>query len=687
MYDIDEQAIIDQVLEHMRKEGAYPSGNVSLNADGELHRYTIEGDSLNTKNGAYRIHTDGVPAWYFRDWKRGIEAKGTFNPQELSGTDKVAYTRRLNDKEYLSNVNRLRAEREKGEEQRKREATKKASELYDQAKPATLEHDYIKRKRLTHIKDFRLGEKGELLIPLHSASSPREFLSLQQIYANGGKYFFKDTSLLGACYEFIPEKVDDRLILIAEGIATAETLYRLTGEKYRVVCALNCNGLERVSKEIKKRFPRAEILIGADNDVKTYAKTGRNPGRSCAEWAVTCGNAKGILLPSFLPHQDGSDWNDYEELNGTDKARAEVLRQVDSVFRSDEGCETVSPQESVSDTDSSAGTPESEGEVSTAGKLLTDAERLNDFLAHVKERRDAQRITTGFPHLDEILNGGLYAGLYTIGANTGFGKTLFAVQVVNNIARSGHGVLIVSLEMSAYELMARSISRETFLASLTKTGTADHALEFREILQGKFNKTAKTGEILSEVCGDYGTWGENITTIEGIGDVTTEKIREAVTAYTAEHDGNPPVLLVDYVQLVASPDTRMSDKQRTDYNVTELKRISRDFAIPVIIVSSLNRDNYNEPISLSALKESGSLEYGSDVVMGLQIQGMRRKQATEKDAEYRIFVDSLVKAWRGYKGHGDFAPMELKILKHRAGTEGSVKLEILYNYYCAREAV
>ncbi len=131
----------------------------------------------------------------------------------------------------------------------------------------------------------------------------------------------------------------------------------------------------------------------------------------------------------------------------------------------------------------------------------------------------------------------------------------------------------------------------------------------------------------------------------------------------------------------------MSDKQRTDYNVTELKRISRDFAIPVIIVSSLNRDNYNEPISLSALKESGSLEYGSDVVMGLQIQGMRRKQATEKDAEYRIFVDSLVKAWRGYKGHGDFAPMELKILKHRAGTEGSVKLEILYNYYCAREAV
>ena len=129
MYEITEQAIIDQVLEHMRKEGAYPSGNVSLNADGELHRYTIEGDSLNTKNGAYRIHTDGVPAWYFRDWKRGIEAKGTFNPQELSGTDKKVYNERLNDKEYLANVERLRAEREKKEEQRKREATRNAKEL------------------------------------------------------------------------------------------------------------------------------------------------------------------------------------------------------------------------------------------------------------------------------------------------------------------------------------------------------------------------------------------------------------------------------------------------------------------------------------------------------------------------------------------------------------------------------
>lgn len=680
MYDIDEQAIIDQVLEHMRQLGIYPQDTASLKADGELHRYAVEGDSPSTKNGAYRIHPDGVPAWYLKDWKgNGVEAKGHFNPQGLSGTDKEAYNKRLNDKEYLANVERLRDEREKGEEQRKREATKKARELYDQAKPATLEHDYIKRKRLTHIKDFRLGEKGELLIPLHSASSPREFLSLQQIYANGGKYFFKDTSLLGACYEFIPEKVDDRLILIAEGIATAETLYRLTGEKYRVVCALNCHGLERVSKEIKKRVPRAEILIGADNDVKTYAKTGNNPGRSCAEWAVTCGNAKGILLPSFLPHQDGSDWNDYEEVNGTDKTRAEIWRQVDSVLRSNEVSET--------DTDPSTGTPESEGEMSTARKLLTDAQRLDDFLAHVKERRDARRISTGFSKLDEILNGGLYAGLYTIGANTGFGKTLFAVQLVNNIARSGHGVMIISLEMSAYELMARSISRETFLQSLTKTGTADHALEFRDILQGKFSKTAKSEEIIKAVMQEYDAWGENITTIEGIGDVTAEKIREAVTAYTTEHDGNPPVLLVDYVQLVASPDTRMSDKQRTDYNVTELKRISRDFAIPVIIVSSLNRDNYNEPISLSALKESGSLEYGSDVVMGLQIQGMRRKQATDKDAEYRLFVDSLINQWRGYKGHGDFAPMELKILKHRAGTEGSVKLEILYKYYCAREAV
>ena len=65
------------------------------------------------------------------------------------------------------------------------------------------------------------------------------------------------------------------------------------------------------------------------------------------------------------------------------------------------------------------------------------------------------------------------------------------------------------------------------------------------------------------------------------------------------------------------------DEPETSYNkaVLELKRISRDFKLPVIAVSSLNRMSYGQRISMEAFKESGAIEYSSDVLIGLQLRG------------------------------------------------------------------
>lgn len=81
-----------------------------------------------------------------------------------------------------------------------------------------------------------------------------------------------------------------------------------------------------------------------------------------------------------------------------------------------------------------------------------------------------------------------------------------------------------------------------------------------------------------------------------------------------------PVLIVDYLQVIKSgEDTgKLSDKQLVDMSVTELKNISLKFNIPVIAVSSLNRASYSKEISFDAFKESGSIEYGCDVLIGLQ---------------------------------------------------------------------
>ena len=332
MYEVPEYLIIEQVEAHMRELGISPKDNIRLQADGELHRYCVEGDKAGTKNGAYRIHTDGIPAWYLCDWKRNIDVTGRFDDSRLSDADRKAYTERINDKSYMESSRIHRENIEYEERKRKREATKKAQELYEQAPPAPPEHEYLRQKRIAHIQDFRLGEKGELLIPLHHAGKTKDFMSLQRIFPNGKKYFIQDTATCPACYEFEPEEENDRLIFICEGIATGETIYRLTWKRFRVVCAMNCNNLLQVTEGIKERYPRAEILIGADNDLGTYAKTGNNPGRSRAEFVVKAGHAKGIIIPDFLAHQDGSDWNDYEKINGADKAADEFFRQLDEVL-------------------------------------------------------------------------------------------------------------------------------------------------------------------------------------------------------------------------------------------------------------------------------------------------------------------------------------------------------------------
>ena len=41
-------------------------------ADGDLHRFHIEGDTRGSKNGWAVLHDDGIPAGAFGSWKHGV---------------------------------------------------------------------------------------------------------------------------------------------------------------------------------------------------------------------------------------------------------------------------------------------------------------------------------------------------------------------------------------------------------------------------------------------------------------------------------------------------------------------------------------------------------------------------------------------------------------------------------------
>lgn len=293
---------------------------------------------------------------------------------------------------------------------------------------------------------------------------------------------------------------------------------------------------------------------------------------------------------------------------------------------------------------------------------------IQDFLDGIADSVNTPSISTGFSELDEALDGGLYEGLYIVGAISSLGKTTLVTQIADQVAKQGHDVLIFSLEMARSELMAKSISRHTVIEILDKGGDMKNAKTVRGITAGnryeKYSNTEK--ELIKSAVQAYSGYAKHIYITEGVGDLGVQQIRETVEKHT-RYTGNTPLVIVDYLQILAPANERATDKQNTDKAVMELKRISRDFKTPVIGISSFNRDNYNNAVSMQAFKESGAIEYSSDVLIGLQLKGAGEKDFDPTEAKKK-----------------NPREIELVILKNRNGQTGAkVPFEFypLFNYF------
>lgn len=280
---------------------------------------------------------------------------------------------------------------------------------------------------------------------------------------------------------------------------------------------------------------------------------------------------------------------------------------------------------------------------------------------------------TGFNRLDRTIK--ITDGLYILGAISSLGKTTFALQIADHVAESGRDVIIFSLEMSRKELIDKSICRMIF-SDWIQGKNPRSILESNEI----DNKTLNLGQIsapnslnISEeklagletkTSKYFSTIAKRTSIYESVGNVGVTEIAERVNKYVY-YSGNKPLVIIDYLQLLAPVDPHFTDKQNTDKNVLELKRLSRELEIPIIAISSLNRANYNEPISMAAFKESGAIEYSSDVLLGLQLAG-----AGDKD-----FNVDMAKSQEPRQ-------IELKILKNRRGKTGD---SIKFEYYASRQ--
>ena len=273
-------------------------------------------------------------------------------------------------------------------------------------------------------------------------------------------------------------------------------------------------------------------------------------------------------------------------------------------------------------------------------------------------------VPTGMAYVDHALGGGLYgAGLIVIGAVSSVGKTTFALQIMDNIARSGRPVLFVSIEQSAAELVSKSLSRIMY-GYVRGNGTrvmasASHIMSAKE--RGSWDDEKASALLLA---------GEAYSTeiapfmriIEPRERPTVADVRK-VAEHMAKRYGQPPVVCVDYLQLLAPVDPRASDKQNVDENVHGLRMMAKDLRTPVVAISSMNRSSYNGVVSIDSFKESGSIEYGADQLIGLQPASMEDETDDKSEAKAKQIGRKVMTEYK----RADDGEVSLSVLKNRNG--------------------
>jgi len=112
--------------------------------------------------------------------------------------------------------------------------------------------------------------------------------------------------------------------------------------------------------------------------------------------------------------------------------------------------------------------------------------------------------------------------------------------------------------------------------------------------------------------------------------------------------------------------------------VSALRRLSREIKSPVIVISSMNRAAYGDPTkppTMTALKESGGIEYTADGVICLWRNRDESKIFSAKDGRDNALQTDCIEAYVLKNRNGELSKITLKFTKPWA----SFKEENRYN--------
>lgn len=191
-------------------------------------------------------------------------------------------------------------------EQRRQAFARQYDELHQEAVQA--ESEYLTGKGLQGFT-FLVLSTGDLLLPL--VDDTGTVTAAQTITPQGEKRLLSGSAKRGA-YHAVNAADAPQSVLIAEGLATALSVYLMRPEAL-TVCAIDAGNLQPVAEAMHQRYPNAQIIIAADNDIKPGEP---NTGKDAAEKAAKTVYGW-VALP---PSEEKADWNDYHQQHGLEAA-------------------------------------------------------------------------------------------------------------------------------------------------------------------------------------------------------------------------------------------------------------------------------------------------------------------------------------------------------------------------------
>jgi replicative DNA helicase len=291
-------------------------------------------------------------------------------------------------------------------------------------------------------------------------------------------------------------------------------------------------------------------------------------------------------------------------------------------------------------------------------------------LAQVAHQRDGKLsgVLTGLTDLDKKLGGQHASDLLVLAGRPSMGKTALATNIAYNAARAykdtdgaeGAVVGFFSLEMSAEQLATRILSERVKVSS--------DRIRKGDLSDSEFTKLVQESQTLHDLP----------IFIDDSPALSASQLRTRARRLKRVHGLG--LIVVDYLQLMSpGPGVRRENRVQEVSEITRgLKTLAKKLNVPVLALSQLSRaveQREDKRPQLSDLRESGSIEQDSDVVMFIYREQyyLERTEPQHRPDESMERYAERHDAWvqRCEEAHNK---AEVIIAKQRHGPVGKVHL-------------